>query len=426
MKKITTLIITIIILGIVSTKFDKQVYAYEYITEDTCSINNDLQTSSDESPSNVYYDSFVQAYFENLTTNFGVNYKGSCGYVALAMLLSYYDTYLNDEIIPEQYDVVSLGSGTNMISRRNSPGVLKDTISNALTMSATDYYSAIETLSNLSLHAKLITIGETLNYYNFSSDDNPCGTNFSKRVNILKKYFGTIVNYTSSDYTLEYMNYETNPSRSADVRNFTIEKVKQGIPVLLSVGNDTSSGHVIVAYDYDEITDKLYCHYGWHNFTTYSTPESQGYTIYKTALTINFTVEHEHSNNYGVTNNDSVTYYCYDDPHIVTYREHTHNYVNHYCTICNAYTTSHDYNTYTWVNDRMHTMTCSCGLITNSAHVVSSSSSIPWKEYSRCLQCGGRAKVGYIYINPLSIVSEYYRDGQYVLENGVIIIFDNN
>lgn len=33
------------------------------------------------------YDSFLDLYFDNLTSNFGMNYKGSCGYVAMAMML---------------------------------------------------------------------------------------------------------------------------------------------------------------------------------------------------------------------------------------------------------------------------------------------------------------------------------------------------
>ena len=45
------------------------------------------------------YESFLQAYYENLKYNFGMNYQGSCGYVALGMKLSYYDTFLNDDDI---------------------------------------------------------------------------------------------------------------------------------------------------------------------------------------------------------------------------------------------------------------------------------------------------------------------------------------
>ena len=54
------------------------------------------------------YDSFMESYFDNLTTNHGHNTIGSCGYVAIDMLLCYYDTYLNDNIVPEQYDVMAV------------------------------------------------------------------------------------------------------------------------------------------------------------------------------------------------------------------------------------------------------------------------------------------------------------------------------
>ena len=62
------------------------------------------------------YDNFMIAYYDNLTYNYGVNYKNSCGYIALGMILSYYDTYLYDGIIPEQYDAISVGTEYNMIS----------------------------------------------------------------------------------------------------------------------------------------------------------------------------------------------------------------------------------------------------------------------------------------------------------------------
>ena len=55
--------------------------------------------------SNIYqYDNFMESYFDNLTTTHGHNTIGSCGYVAIDMLLCYYDTYLNDDIVPDDYD----------------------------------------------------------------------------------------------------------------------------------------------------------------------------------------------------------------------------------------------------------------------------------------------------------------------------------
>ena len=138
------------------------------------------------------YDNFLVAYYDNLTYNFGVNYKNSCGYIALGMLLSYYDTYLSDNIIPEQYDISSVGVGTNTIDRRNSPGVLRDIIENSNNTSdkelkyysATEYYSTMESMSNISMHAKLLTIGATKGYYKFNNNSAPALTNIVQLKNI--------------------------------------------------------------------------------------------------------------------------------------------------------------------------------------------------------------------------------------------------
>ena len=47
---------------------------------------------------------FVINYFNNLDLNMPTNNVGNCGYVALTMLLSYYDTYWNGDIIPDIYN----------------------------------------------------------------------------------------------------------------------------------------------------------------------------------------------------------------------------------------------------------------------------------------------------------------------------------
>ena len=79
-------------------------------------------------------DSFAFQYFFHLGTNTPYNRFGSCGYVALSCLLSFYDTYWNDNIIPEQYD-------QNSANINISPGVKNKSTLNALT--AEEYYNAI-------------------------------------------------------------------------------------------------------------------------------------------------------------------------------------------------------------------------------------------------------------------------------------------
>jgi len=279
--------------------------------------NNDSYASGINS-----YDNYKNSYFDNLTYNFGMNYKGSCGYVAIAMLLSYYDTYLNDNIIAENFDVTSIGQETNMINRRNSPGIMKDIICNerldanyGFDLSAYDYYYHITAMKNQSLHANLITIGAEKGYYDFSDFNNPCGTNFAMRKEIITTYLSN----RGISYSLDYCDRESDSASSKYVRDYTISKIKEGYPVLLSIRGDLG-GHVAVAYDYNESSDQIYCHMGWSANETHVSPESEGFNVYKTATIIKFNEIHSHSNNYGVCDNDGdISYFCYDSNSIYTY-----------------------------------------------------------------------------------------------------------
>lgn len=102
-------------------EFDNSILDADFIDIETRKQKvGESYKSSDTYLSNIsHYSNFKNHYFDNLTYNFGVNYKGSCGYVAMAMLLSYYDTYISDDIVDEQYDIVSSGYEKNMIDSAN-------------------------------------------------------------------------------------------------------------------------------------------------------------------------------------------------------------------------------------------------------------------------------------------------------------------
>ncbi len=340
------------------------------------------------------YSDFKNSFFDNLTYNFGMNYKGSCGYVAIAMLLSYYDTFLSDAIIPEQYDINSYGESANMILRRNSPGVLKDIISNpsspsnadyGYSLDAYDYYSKILSLQTSSLHAKLISIGGARGYYDFSDNDSPCGTNYTMRYNVINDYFSNVLGYTLNvDYSLVSYNAESNPLLSNNVRDFAIQQIALGNPVLLSVGG-TLGGHVVVAYDYDSITDKLYCHMGWNASSTHETVESYSFSTYKTALAIDFNTFHTHSNNYAITtslgNIPSTNFYCYHDCQIFTYTNgNTHSYNDHYA----------------FYSSKKHKSYCHCGEYILRSHAIRSGSTYisNGHTYGICIDCGAVVDLG--------------------------------
>ena len=73
-------------------------------------LNSDVQyiLSTVNNETNIFLDDYYSSlYFSNLVDNFGNNTHGTCSYVAIGMLLSFYDSYWNDNLIPESYDKVS-------------------------------------------------------------------------------------------------------------------------------------------------------------------------------------------------------------------------------------------------------------------------------------------------------------------------------
>ena len=58
-----------------------------------------INASADEE-----YDTLLQYYFEELEGDVPANIHGSCGYVALCMMLSFYDFYWDDRFIDIEYE----------------------------------------------------------------------------------------------------------------------------------------------------------------------------------------------------------------------------------------------------------------------------------------------------------------------------------
>ena len=181
-------------------------------TEET---QNPSTTVADRYINVLNYDTFAESYFEHLKENFGINHHGSCGYVALGMLLSYYDTYWNDSIIPEQYDASSIGNEVDMVLRENSPGIVADKLyapettnsdANGIysfnygeSLSSQDYIEKMVLMSDECLHSKLITISNALGYYNQANRGDYCSSTLTERIDVLNTYLSDIAGFESSD-----------------------------------------------------------------------------------------------------------------------------------------------------------------------------------------------------------------------------------
>lgn len=223
-------------------------------------------------------DKYAPYYFSKLTNNYGWNTKDSCGYIAMGMLLSFWDTYWDDNIIEEKYEVAVKLDDEHVQSAVESPGIKREP-------------DAIAMVSDSEYHANVLNSNYQNEYFQFKlmSFGNISVGNYLMWHN---DYIDVL-----NDYIYDYRGYDESEveifGTTNNVRDTAILFIKLGIPVKLGI-----EGHAVVAYDYNEKKDQIYCHFGWGSDLTHVTIESQGYTEYKNLIAIRFKNQHKHSNNY--------------------------------------------------------------------------------------------------------------------------------
>ncbi len=244
---------------------------------------------------------YAPHYFSNLEYNFGNNYFGTCGYVATGMLLSFWDTYWDDNIIPEQFDNIANLEYNKLSYGLESPGIYRENeILNGITIN--DYYEVVENYSDTYFQLLLIKmVKEEFNSFELDSAS-ITGLYWNDYIDLYNYYIYNYRGYSTSDVDfIGYGGIGSGAKKSENVRNYAINLVKKGIPVKLGIGHNYDSydgTHAVVAYDYNEAKDELYCHFGWGPNTTHVTIESLGYTSYNNVFGFNFKNGHNHSNNY--------------------------------------------------------------------------------------------------------------------------------
>ncbi len=255
-------------------------------------------SSSDEGL--FIHTNFVTHYFSNLENNFGYNRKGSCGYIGLEMLLSFYDSYWSDNIVPESYDSDPQSFDETILDCTNSPGTFDEYTNNYSIVQEnsyiSDYLQYIYDYKDVSLHLNLVNIGvNILEHMGFFS---PFGSNadiiketsdfYFRRMNVWDEgKYGTSPNQPIllnsrvkkvSDF------YGTEEQREQQLREFVLEKIRRGVPIEIfgTKNNPETNGdsrHAFVAYDYDQDEDEIYVHTGYHERDTHMPLSEFGYSI---------------------------------------------------------------------------------------------------------------------------------------------------
>ena len=352
-------------------------------------------------------------YFSALKTNFGNNSRQSCGYISVSMLLSFYDSYWNGDIVPDDYNMAGNYSiSSNAISVTSSPGIKKDPWPiMGLNFS---YDQVISNFSNQFLHLELLRIGrDVLEFLPTSIPTDPSADddedfrwfiNDEMQISLLNYYFRDYLSLRDSEGTTDYVtigydtyenyvvSYPFDPSvydPDSLVRETIIEKIRSGIPVIYNANPTTGSGHSFVAYDYDEENDAIYLHMGqpadtMHNIDTFYVSDKDPNFVYTENISCIWLeideskLLHKHSLFYENSNDESEHCMCefheqivhnhvgeYDNTGLLT---DTHNLI---CNWCGVVTENHSVSSYARYTKTKHKTFCECGVMTGLAfHIV--------------------------------------------------------
>ncbi|MBQ3253485.1 MAG: hypothetical protein IJA65_02925 [Acholeplasmatales bacterium] len=208
-------------------------------------------------------------YFENLNHFHGRNMDNSCAVVASQILLGYYDTFINDNIVDEIYDISISEEKISCSQFVQSPGTGRDGS------------AEIGSVINNDFHDVLLNVADDIGI------DTSNGFTGSERTKMIKTYLTD----RNIDYDCNYVEGNAYDWVTDAAKSLIKTAINNNRPIV--AGGD---GHAVLVYGYDD--NYVYAHTGWGYVgrTPWSTFEkSVEYTPTATDIIIN---DHVHSNNY--------------------------------------------------------------------------------------------------------------------------------
>jgi len=194
-------------------------------------------------------------YFRKLTT-FPNNNIGTCGFVALAILLGYLDTFHNVNTIPN-INIIVNGTSDKLMVLGETP-YLPDA-NNRITL---DKWTKMPGTNN-HLHDLLFNYGHYLHYSGWDPADwfSGYGVDAYHLAATFRDYRDAyILASNRSDYQLAY-------GRFFNTHSNTKSLIDEGIPTIIVMSSYSAEGvsqtkwHDVVAYGYKD--DKYLAHFGW-------------------------------------------------------------------------------------------------------------------------------------------------------------------
>lgn len=221
-------------------------------------------------------------YFWNLNQNYSYNRSGNCTIIAFEMLLSYFDSFYDDDIVPEEYDKIS-------VNKSNTSLDWKDWDESAGS-GFYDFYYGDNRYEDDRFENLIWNYAISQGWCGHNDSGDPSGQSSSEMLNTYAWYMDNVYgknNYqrkTSVGNLADWMNKRT--------INLIKEAVNNNYPLIAAC-----SDHAFVVFGYDD--NYVYLNAGFNNYTIYMLPwkvfRDLGYDF---AAYYVINSEHTHSNNY--------------------------------------------------------------------------------------------------------------------------------
>ena len=310
----------------------------------------------------------------------------TCPYVAMSLLLTYYDTYWNDSFVEEKYDWQSgtYNSATDTLIETfaaiEEAQDWEEYVDNLSLPAGTEVYPYYRSYAAEKeddyLEPHLISIGKSLLFH--TDPDETLGLNFLKTVAVLQAYLYIDRGFNINQVTVHYLHEDF-----GDIEAKMREVIDEGYPLIYlgqrivntgSTGTadegQTKSGHQLIAFGYDNSGD-IKLHTGWGVLNPVQTLSSTEYHNSRAVIWLEINEDalpHQCSNNYV----DSVTGETLCACQI--YSEHPNHNSNHLYRNC--------------TDSDSHFLKCHCGEKTNiEAHDLTYSYYNPTQHYESCSGC---------------------------------------
>ena len=240
--------------GISLPETEKRI-SHAYVGDDSASLEKLKEGNTDS----VHYTSYFQSYyFSNLKQNFANNTFGTCTYVSMGMLFSFFDTYYDDGFVPAQFErdtrITAKDGEESFALTHDAPGIGREPDALVAGISEEDYGTLIDKEAENYFQFKLLSLAKQ-KFGKVALDRSSFGMTHDEMIRFMEYYLYDYRGYEEPEVTIK-----TASENKSSIISFVENEMRNGNPVILRTSD--FGGHSFVVYDYDETTKEYYAHTG--------------------------------------------------------------------------------------------------------------------------------------------------------------------